>query len=125
MLNVASLLLEDGSHASTVFLAIKALEETAKIHIGMYRNADDAAPRRKDPLFRHDKKHCIAASPTIAMGSRLKEAVGEKRMHELIKIARNGQLKVEVFDDAFVGYTSHSLEQSKITDHIFNKWQNA
>lgn len=93
LLNDASLLLEAGSRASAVFLSITALEETAKIHIGMYRNANDAVPRRKDPLYQHDKKHYIAASPTVAMGGRLQEAIGEKRMNELIEIAREGQLK--------------------------------
>jgi AbiV family abortive infection protein len=88
----ASVLLESGSHATSCFLAITALEETAKIHIGIYRRSAEPAPRKRDPLFRHDKKHNIAAAPTVAMGSRLQAAIGEKRMHELLEVARSGGL---------------------------------
>jgi len=110
LLNDASLLLEAGSHASAAFLSITALEETAKIHIGMYRNADDAAPRRKDPLYQHDKKHYIAAAPTVAMGSRLQEAIGEKRMNALIVIARAGQLKSIRENALYVGKDNGQLQ---------------
>jgi AbiV family abortive infection protein len=87
----ASVLLEAGSPASAGFLAITALEETAKIHIGMYRKSAETLPRRKDVLFRHQEKHHIAAAPTLAMGSRLKRVIGEPRMHELIELARSGR----------------------------------
>jgi AbiV family abortive infection protein len=88
----ASLLLESGSHATSCFLAITALEETAKIHIGMYRRSAEPVPRKKDALFRHDRKHHIAAAPTVVMGSRLQEAIGENRLHELLELARSGGL---------------------------------
>jgi AbiV family abortive infection protein len=156
----ASLLLESGSHATSCFLAITALEETAKVHLGIYRRSAEPGPRKKDPLFRHDKKHHIAASPTIAMGSRLQGAIGEKRMHELLEVARSGGLvklreaslyvekvddkiqlpsvsvttttarelllfAIESFDDALVGYTSHSFDLSKVTDELFLRWKDA
>ncbi len=86
-----SVLLEAGSHASAVFFAITALEETAKIRIGKFRKSAEATPRRKDPLFQHKEKHHIAAAPTVAMGSRLQGVMGEQRMHKLIELARNGK----------------------------------
>lgn len=73
------------------FLAITAIEETAKIHIGMFRGGEPAK-RSKDPLFSHKDKHRLASAPTIAMGSRLNAAVGETRVHELLDAARKGHL---------------------------------
>lgn len=99
LLEDSSLLLESNSHASATFMAISALEEIAKIHIGIYRKSSEPIKRRKDPLYNHKDKHHIAASPTIAMGARLQAAIGEERMHELIQSARLGQL-VDVRESA-------------------------
>jgi AbiV family abortive infection protein len=77
-------MLERGSHSTTTFLAITALEETAKVHVGMYRSAGQAIPRRKDPMYKHGQKHLLALGPTVAMGSRLQNAIGETRMTQLI-----------------------------------------
>lgn len=90
LLRDASALLAAGSHATAAFLAITALEETAKVHVGTYRRGAAPAPRRKDPLYRHDEKHRIALGPTVAMGSRLQKAIGADRMNELIAQARDG-----------------------------------
>jgi AbiV family abortive infection protein len=92
LLSDASVLLEQGSHATSVFLSITALEETAKVHIGKYRRSLMAVARGKDPLFRHDEKHKIAAAPTVAMGHRLQEAIGKTRVDELVELSRNGGL---------------------------------
>jgi len=43
LLSDSSDLLSAGSHATAIFLAITALEETAKVHLGMYRRS--ASPR--------------------------------------------------------------------------------
>lgn len=90
LLRDASTLLAEGSHATAAFLAITALEEAAKVHLGMYRRATEPAPRRKDPLYRHDEKHRLALGPTVAMGSRLQHAIGAARMKELMEQAHNG-----------------------------------
>ena len=92
LLRDASTLLANNSHATAAFLAITALEETSKVHIGSYRSSGQAVPRRKDPLYRHDEKHLIAVGPTVAMGNRLQEAIGVARMNELIELARSGGL---------------------------------
>lgn len=92
LLKDASLLLKSGSHASSVFFAITALEETAKIHMGMYRKSSQPVIRKKDSLYKHNEKHHIAAAPTIALGGRLQKAIGEQRMLELIEWARSGRL---------------------------------
>jgi AbiV family abortive infection protein len=73
-----------------LFIAITALEETAKVHMGIFRNSSDPLPRRKDPLYRHHKKHLLALGPTVEMGSRLQKAVGESRMRELVALSHAG-----------------------------------
>lgn len=92
LLQDASTLLELGSHASAAFLAITAIEETSKAHIGMFRNSVQEVARGKDPLYRHNQKHLLALGPTVEMGERLQAAIGEPRMKELIQLARDGKL---------------------------------
>ncbi|MBX3208261.1 MAG: AbiV family abortive infection protein [Labilithrix sp.] len=92
LLRDASALLENGSHATAAFLAVTAIEETSKVHLGHYRRSAKPLARQKDPLFRHAEKHLLAAGPTVAMGERLREAVGERRVDELVALARNGGL---------------------------------
>jgi AbiV family abortive infection protein len=93
LLTDASVLLDAGSHASATFLSITALEETAKVHLGMYRRASAPLKRSNDSLYRHEIKHALALGPTVAMGSRLPSAIGEKRMNELIEMGRAGRLR--------------------------------
>lgn len=88
----ASTLLDAGSHATATFLAITALEETSKVHMGMYRRSTTPLRRSKDPLYKHGQKHLLALGPTLAMGSRLQAAIGESRMNELIELGRSGGL---------------------------------
>jgi AbiV family abortive infection protein len=92
LLRDSSLLLENGSASTACFLAITALEETAKVHIDLFRHSAVPVARGKDPLFKHKEKHRIAAAPTLAMGSRLQKAIGETRLRELMDLARNGGL---------------------------------
>lgn len=92
LLEDASTLLHSGSHSTAIFLAITAIEETAKTHIGSFRNSADAVKRSKDPLYQHREKHKIALSPTVLMGERLVKALGEERLSVLVELARNGQL---------------------------------
>ncbi len=86
----ASTLLASGSHATAAFLSITALEETSKVHMGMYRRSTTPVKRSKDPLYKHDQKHLLALGPTVAMGSRLQTAIGESRMYQLIELGRSG-----------------------------------
>lgn len=92
LLQDASLLLDSGSHATSAFLSISALEETAKVHMGMYRRSAIPLKRSKDPLYKHGRKHELALGPTVAMGSRLQAAIGDERMRELIELGRTGGL---------------------------------
>ena len=84
LLKDASLLFHAGSHASAAFMAVTAIEEIAKAHIGSFRKSSQPVARSKDPLFRHSAKHTLALGPTVAMGGRLQGAIGERRMLELL-----------------------------------------
>lgn len=91
MLTDASKLLEAGSHASAAFLAITAIEETAKVHIGSFRRSTESVPRRKDPLYSHAEKHKLALGPTVSMGGRLLAAIGEERMQKVVAEVHAGE----------------------------------
>jgi AbiV family abortive infection protein len=144
-----------GSAGTTIFLAITALEETAKAHLGLYRSG---APlkRANDPLYHHSKKHQLAAGPSVPLASRLLDTIGNDRVQALILAARSGQLvqmreaslyfesdgqqlrtpedvvtlsqarellmfAIEAFDDALVGYSSHSFQIGERLDMLFNE----
>jgi AbiV family abortive infection protein len=94
LLRDAALLYRDGSWPTAAFLAITALEETAKTHIGMFRSAQtgQATKRGKDPLYSHKEKHLLAASPTVPMGSRLPRVIGDNRVKDLMELATSGRL---------------------------------
>ena len=93
LLEDASFLLGRGSHATSSFISITALEETAKVHIGMFRRETNGSKgRRSDPLFSHARKHHLASAPTVEMGSRLQKAIGEQAIRNLIEQARAGAL---------------------------------
>ena len=80
-----------GSSPTATFLAITALEEIAKAHVGMFRRSSSELKRSKDALYSHAKKHELAAAPTVPMGDRLTETLGVERVDELINDARNGR----------------------------------
>lgn len=94
LLRDATLLFRNGSWPTASFLAITALEETAKTHVAMHRksSSEHSKKRSKDPLYRHKDKHLLGASPTISMGDRLSNAIGSDRLKELIELAASGHL---------------------------------
>ena len=70
-----------GSFGTATFLAITALEETAKADMLSFRRdkGDQAKPKGRDPLRDHVAKHRIAVRPTVWMGERLVKAIGRDR----------------------------------------------
>ena len=91
MLDEATVLLHHGGYSSSLFLSITAIEETAKAHVGIFSaGGPDPESRKKNIFFQHITKHRLAAQPTVGMGSRLKEALGEKRVNELLTEASSG-----------------------------------
>lgn len=84
----------NASYHTSLFLAITAIEETAKAHMGIFQYGHDGEEleRKEDPLFSHRKKHQISLIDTVIMGSRIIEALGSARCNELLKIAHSGEL---------------------------------
>ena len=83
------------SFSTALFLAITAIEETAKAEIGLYQynnENDDLVKRSKDPLYNHKKKHVIALIQTVIMSRRIEDSLGIDRCKELLKMAHNGDL---------------------------------
>lgn len=84
-----------GSHATSLFLAVTAIEEIAKLDIGIFRSRERTKPaqrRRDDHLFSHKSKHAIALQEVLVIGTRLPTAIGEERVRELLDMAETGEL---------------------------------
>jgi AbiV family abortive infection protein len=94
LLEDAHLLWSTRSYPSAAFLAITALEETAKVHVGMYRTGSEPAKRGADPLYGHSQKHALAVGPTVAMGSRLPAAIGQERASAVLARAASKELRL-------------------------------
>lgn len=95
LLDDAFLLFQSSSFATTIFLAITAIEEIAKLDIAVHRREDRTETpknRREDLLFNHKAKHSIALQEVIAIGTRLPKAIGEERVRELLDMAESGEL---------------------------------
>src|SRR5690349_7162864 len=68
LLKDAAILFYNRSNATSTFISIAAMEETAKAHVSLFRRSGSELKRSKDVLFSHEIKHRLAASPTVAMG---------------------------------------------------------
>jgi AbiV family abortive infection protein len=79
---------ERRSYGTATFLAITALEETAKAELILYRRAE-GEPTRRDPMRNHANKHGIAVRDTTFMG-KLKGVLGTERCEALHKEADEG-----------------------------------
>lgn len=82
---------ERGSYGTSVFLAITALEETAKAELLAFRVQKPEGTQKKwgDPLRSHMKKHAMAVRPTTFMG-RLPKILGAETCERLQREATDG-----------------------------------
>lgn len=95
------------AHMELLFLSITAIEETAKAEIGLYRrNNEDIKKKEKRPSFDHLTKHRMAILPTVLMGRRLADVIGEARCRALRKEVASGSLK-ELREKALYFYNSN------------------
>jgi AbiV family abortive infection protein len=81
------------SYGTSVFLAITALEETAKNELLGFRvqKSDGGQKKRGDPLRSHMKKHALAVRPTTFMG-RLPKSLGAETCARLKGEATDGTI---------------------------------
>jgi AbiV family abortive infection protein len=93
LLDDAVAALERGSYGTSVFLAITALEETAKAELLGFRiqKPEGAQKNRDDPLHSHTKKHALAVRPTTFMG-RLPKILGAETCARLRQEATDGSI---------------------------------
>lgn len=95
LLDGAFTLFQAGYFPTCIFIAISAIEETAKLEIAVFRRegtTDPTTKRSDDLLFNHKAKHSIALQEVIAIGSRLPAAIGEDRARSLLDMATSGEL---------------------------------
>jgi AbiV family abortive infection protein len=79
-----------GGYSTATFLAITAIEETAKAHLGAFTDGVSGPKNRSDHVFfNHAKKHRMAAMPTVSMGSRLQAAIGSDMLAQLLEMSCN------------------------------------
>ena len=80
------------SYPSSTFLSISACEEVAKASVGHFSDGQTKIKGGRNVFRNHKAKIQIAAMPTIPMGQRLVDALGEDDLHEVMRIAQNGSL---------------------------------
>ena len=90
LLTDAAGLFDYGSYGTSAFLAITALEETAKAHVGLFRRDKPEKSKGRDPFRDHQAKHSMASLPTVYMGSRLTDALGADTCRRLETEAKTG-----------------------------------
>lgn len=87
----ATTLFHARSFGTATFLAITAIEETAKLSVGIFRKGESDGRRRGDPLYSHADKHAIAAVPfPLSLRPRLIDALGEEAANSLLDQAHCG-----------------------------------
>ena len=74
-------------------MSIAAIEEAGKSEMGLYIKQRAGKKVKKDLLCDHKKKETVAAMPTVAMGQRLVDALGNERIEELYRLTYFGDLK--------------------------------
>ncbi len=80
-------------YSTATFLAITAIEETAKAHLGAFTAGGSDPERRKNNIFYdHGKKHQMAAMPTVSMGQRLQAAIGETTLIRILEMSHSKEL---------------------------------
>ncbi len=91
LLEESEFIYQRGGYSTSVFIAITAIEETAKANFGLFTSG--GAHKRKDNIFYdHHSKHKIGALPTVAMGTRLQAAIGKDALNEIMFAAHNKDL---------------------------------
>lgn len=108
LISDAYILYNEGSFSTSLFLSITIIEEVGKIHMGLF--IKKASSTKNDPLRNHVSKQKIASNYTISLGFRLRKAIGEKRIEELLGMSysgkfmelRNSSLYCDCVDDKLV-----------------------
>ncbi|WP_349792920.1 AbiV family abortive infection protein [Xanthomonas sp. WHRI 7064] len=88
LIRASYILFANGSFAPSLFLAITAFEEIAKIKSGHMRSWGEdrkRVQRGTDPLFNHGTKHKIAVDSIYLIGDRIANSIGHERAKEIFE----------------------------------------
>jgi len=91
LLEESEVLYQRCGYSSSVFLAITAIEETAKANFGLFTSGGDHK-RKGNIFYDHHSKHKMGSLQTIAMGIRLQAAIGQEALIEIMTMAQNKDL---------------------------------
>ncbi|MBK8536839.1 MAG: AbiV family abortive infection protein [Candidatus Competibacteraceae bacterium] len=93
LLEEAEVIFQREGYSTAVFLAITAIEETAKTHLGSFTAGGPDPEKRKNNIFYdHGKKHQMAAMPTVPMGTRLQAAIGDDVLAKIMNMSHSKEL---------------------------------
>lgn len=93
LLEEAEGVFQRGGYSTATFLAITAMEETVKAHLGAFTGGGPNPECRKNNIFYdHGKKHQIAAMPTVSMGERLQAAISAEVLASILEMSKNKEL---------------------------------
>jgi len=93
LLEEAEGVFQRGGYSTATFLAITAIEETAKAHLGAFTGGGPDPESRKNNIFYdHGKKHQMAAMPTVSMGERLQAAISAEALVRILEMSKNKEL---------------------------------
>ncbi|GJM47973.1 AbiV family abortive infection protein [Weissella soli] len=105
LLNDSFTLITSNSFGSAVFLAITALEETAKTHFSMYLKHDLNIKGNDDILMQHFQKHFLSVSPVFKIGDRLAKVLGNEKIDEIISNIDQKNGLMDLRNNAIYWYT--------------------
>lgn len=93
LLEEAESVFQRGGYSTATFLAITAIEETAKAHLGAFTGGGpDPESRNNNIFYDHGKKHRMAAMPTVSMGERLQAAISAEAHVGILEMSKNKDL---------------------------------
>lgn len=93
LLEEAEGVFQRGGYSTSTFLAITAIEETAKAHLGAFTSGGPDPESRKNNIFYdHGKKHQMAAMSTVSMGARLQAAISAEALCRILEMSKNKEL---------------------------------
>ncbi len=88
LLEESELIYQQGGYSTSVFIAITAIEETAKANFGLFTSGGDHE-RKGNMFYDHHTKHVMGSLQTVAMGRRLQEAISQQSVDEIMAMAQN------------------------------------
>ncbi|MCG0593543.1 hypothetical protein IMAU80597_02900 [Lactiplantibacillus plantarum] len=98
-------LIKQNSYGSAVFLAITAMEETAKTHYALYMKHNLNIKNSKDPMMKHAYKHVLSVSPVFKVGERLPKVIGAEKVDEIISMVDQHNGLMDLRNNAIYWYT--------------------